>query len=168
MRFLRPETVLRALFALKGAVCPVTWSGMRKKLEQEYLADCLRGHVQYYVTRYRESHDMVGRASIRLDGKEILQGCHFNAERHCPTVLNDESLDLGAFDEGDFYGAFLEFDNQSIEKSLESNNLIVRILAVLDRRIGKRRLLQMKETIQNEPVNFLTFFAIRMEAEGLL
>lgn len=152
-----------------------SWGKMRKRLEKEYLAACLRGHIQYFVTRYRESHDRVGRASIRLDGKEILCGNHFNAE--CPIYpinydiygpLNNEKLDHGAFDEGDFYKAFQEFDNQSIEKSLESEDLLVRIFAVLDRRVGKRRLLQMKETIQDEPVNFQTFYAIRMEAEGLL
>lgn len=153
----------------------ISWSGMRKKLEEEYLADCLRGRIRYFVTRYRESHDSVGRASIWLDGKEILQGNHFNVE--CPVYpirydrygpLNDEKLDCGAFDEGDFYGAFQEFDNQSIEESLKSEDLLVRIFAILDRRIGKRRLLQMRETIQNEPRNFQIFYAIRMEAEGLL
>lgn len=28
-----------------------TWSGIRKKLETEYLAQSLRGHIQYYATR---------------------------------------------------------------------------------------------------------------------
>lgn len=153
----------------------MTWSEMRKKLEQEYLADCLCGKIQYFVTRYRESHDAAGRASILMDGKEILQGNHWNVE--CPTYpicydrygpLNDKKLDAGAFDEGDFYGAFQEFDNQSIEESLQSKDLLVRIFAVLDRRVGKRRLLKMRDTIQDEPMNFQTFYAIRMEAEGLL
>lgn len=46
--------------------------------------------------------------------------------------------------------------------------MIVRIFEILDRRVGKRRLLQMWETIQNESVNIQIFYAIRMEAEGLL
>ena len=54
-----------------------------------------------------------------------------------------------------FYNAFAEFDNQDIESSLKSENLIVRILAVLDRRVGKRRLVSMKETIAEEPDTFL-------------
>lgn len=149
----------------------VTWSEMRRKLEQEYLSDCLKEHIQYYVTTYRKSADDEGRAAIRLDGKEVLQGNYFNTWhrwRDKYYTLDDRHLNLGAFDQRDFYAAFWEFDNQSIEKSLQSENLIVRIFAVLDRRIGKRRLLQMQETIQNEPVNFQTFYVIRMEAEGLL
>lgn len=51
---------------------------------------------------------------------------------------------------------------------MQSENLIVWIFAVLDRRVGKRRLLQIQETIQNEPMNIQIFYAIRMEAEGLL
>lgn len=143
---------------------------MRRKLEQEYLADCLHGRIQYFVTRYRESHDSVGRASIRLDGKEILKGNYFNtwySWYYQDYVIDDKKLNLGAFDEGDFYRAFQEFDNQSIEESLKSEDMLVRIFAILDRRVGKRRLLQMREKIENEPKNFQLFYAIRMEAEGL-
>ena len=72
------------------------------------------------------------------------------------------------FDQNSFYNAFAEFDNQDIETSLKSENLIVRIFAVLDRRVGKRRLVLMKETIAGEPATFQEFYAIRAKAEGLL
>lgn len=50
-----------------------TWSGIRKKLETEYLAQSLQGHIQYYATSYSRSHDHEGRAAIRYDGKEIIK-----------------------------------------------------------------------------------------------
>ena len=81
--------------------------------------------------------------------------------------MDDTALRLGVFDQRSFYRAFEEFDNQSIEKSLKSDDLIVRIMAVLDRRVGKRRLLLMKEKMENEPETFREFYAIRMKAEGL-
>ena len=160
-----------------------TWSGMRKKLETEYLAQSLRGHIQYFVTRYPKSHDGEGRAAIRYDGKEILQGCFLNAslkadlhpqsdrQVKCTPVgwyNDDDALKLGIFDPYCFYSAFAEFDNQSIEASLQSDDLIVRIFAILDRRVGKRRLALMKENISNEPETFQRFYAIRANAEGLL
>ena len=52
--------------------------------------------------------------------------------------------------------------------SLDSENLIVGIFALLDRRLGKRRLLLMKETIEKEPDTFQEFYAIRMKEEGLV
>lgn len=43
----------------------------------------------------------------------------------------------------------------------------MRIFAVLDRRVGKRKLLTLKENIENESDSFKEFFAIRIRAEGI-
>ena len=160
-----------------------TWSGIRKKLESEYLAKSLQGHIQYYATTYSRSHDHEGRAAIRYDGKEIIKGCYWynwtkagqfpkdekyeRRMREENAFMDDTALKLGVFDQRSFYAAFQEFDQQSIEKSLKSENLIVRIFAVLDRREGKRRLLMMKDTIEQEPNTFKEFYAIRARAEGI-
>ncbi|WP_455526108.1 SF0329 family protein [Peptostreptococcus stomatis] len=160
-----------------------TWSGIRKKLENEYLAKSLQGHIQYYATTYSRSHDHEGRAAIRYDGKEIIKGCYWynwtkagqfpkdekyeRRMREENAFMDDTALKLGVFDQRSFYAAFQEFDQQSIEKSLKSENLIVRIFAVLDRRVGKRRLLMMKDTIEQEPNTFKEFYAIRARAEGI-
>lgn len=160
-----------------------TWSGIRKKLDSEYLAKSLQGHIQYYATTYSRSHDHEGRAAIRYDGKEIIKGCYWynwtkagqfpkdekyeRRMREENAFMDDTALKLGVFDQRSFYAAFQEFDQQSIEKSLKSENLIVRIFAVLDRRVGKRRLLMMKDTIEQEPNTFKEFYAIRARAEGI-
>ena len=147
------------------------WSKIRDKLENEYLAECLRGHIQYFVTTYRESHDQEGRAAIRYDGKEILSGAYFHKNHPidcCCGVVDETALKIGAFDQGNFYSSFHELDNQSIEKSLKSTNLLVRIFAILDKRVGKRRLISMKNTISEEPEVFQLFYSIRAKAEGLL
>ncbi|MGP1487193.1 MAG: SF0329 family protein [Peptostreptococcus stomatis] len=160
-----------------------TWSGIRKKLESEYLAKSLQGHIQYYATTYSRSHDHEGRAAIRYDGKEIIKGCYWynwtkagqfpkdekyeRRMREENAFTDDTALKLGVFDQRSFYAAFQEFDQQSIEKSLKSENLIVRIFAVLDRRVGKRRLLMMKDTIEQEPNTFKEFYAIRARSEGI-
>ena len=54
-----------------------TWSGIRKKLEADYLCPALRGRVRYFATTYRESHDREGRAAILVDGGEILKSNYF-------------------------------------------------------------------------------------------
>lgn len=48
-----------------------TWSGMRNKLENDYLCPALRGHIQYFATSYSKSADHEGRAAIRVDGVEV-------------------------------------------------------------------------------------------------
>lgn len=149
-----------------------SWSGIRKKLETEYLAPSLRGHIQYYATSYSRSPDHEGRAAIRYDGKEIIKGCYYNNWIKADLFPKDEKYEKRMKKEF----AFMDdtalrlgiFDQQSIEMSLKSENLIVRIFAVLDRRVGKRRLALMKETIAEEPDTFREFYAIRMKAEGLI
>lgn len=149
-----------------------SWSGIRKKLETEYLAPSLRGHIQYYATSYSRSPDHEGRAAIRYDGKEIIKGCYYNNWIKADLFPKDEKYEKRMKEEF----AFMDdtalrlgiFDQQSIEMSLKSENLIVRIFAVLDRRVGKRRLALMKETIAEEPDTFQEFYAIRVKAEGLV
>ncbi|MBQ8823716.1 MAG: hypothetical protein IJZ64_00620 [Ruminococcus sp.] len=161
-----------------------TWSGIRKKLENNYLAECLRGHIQYYVTSYSKSPDHHGRTSIRLNGKEIINGCYYNNwhkshlfpkdEKYEKRMhkefafIDDTALKLGIFDQSCFYEAFNEFDNQSIECSLTSDNSIVRIFAILDRRVGKRRLLSLKNKIDEESEIFKLFYMIRVHVEKIV
>ena len=165
-----------------------TWSGIRNKLENDYLCPTLRGHIQYFATSYWESHDQTGRAAIRLDGVEVLRSNYYAYEqnywnryqalrregigqddRKAPFRLAHEgTLNDGCFDNGFFYEAFHEFDNQSIEKSLVSKNPLVRILALLDRRLGKRRLLALEKSMEQELDWVRAFYVIRMQAEGLM
>lgn len=158
------------------------WSTVRNKLENEYLAESLRGHIQYYATSYSKSPDHEGRSAIRLDGKEIIKGCYWNnwTKAHLfpkddtyekrieieMAYMDDTAIKLGIFDQCSFYEAFRVFDNQSIEESLKCENLLVRIFAILDRRVGKRKIIAMRETIANEPETFREFYSIRAGAEN--
>ena len=54
-----------------------TWSGIRNKLENDYLCPALRGHIQYFATSYSKSADHEGRAAIRLDGVEVLRSNYY-------------------------------------------------------------------------------------------
>ena len=145
-----------------------TWSGIRHKLEQDYLAEALRGRIQYFATTYSGSPDHEGRAAIRLDGEEIVRGNYYNQWLKAAQPFMDETaLEWGLFDQRSFYQAFAEFDNQSIEESLASENLLVQIMALLDRRVGKRRLRAMGASMQTEAPILKFFYTLRLEAEGI-
>ena len=160
-----------------------TWSKIRHKLANDYLADSLKNHIQYFATSYSKCPDHEGRAAILLDGQQIIAGSYCEQWSKASLLPDDETLEkrlhyefpfmdntalkYSQFDQRCFYQAFYEFDNQSIEKSLASQNLLVRILAVLDRRVGKRTLIRIKENIGSEPEIFRVFFNIRIKAEGM-
>ena len=165
-----------------------TWSGIRNKLEHDYLCPALRGRIQYFAASYRESHDQTGRAAIRLNGVEVLRSSYYAYEQNywnryqalwregvgeddpkAPFRLAHEgTLNDGCFDNNFLYEAFHEFDNQSIENSLVSENPLVRIFALLDRRLGKRRLLALGKSMEQELDLVRAFYVIRMQAEGLM
>jgi hypothetical protein len=177
-----------------------SWSGLRKKLENDLLCDCLKGRIQYFYTCYHSAPDQYGRIAIRVDGKEIIKGnpfdlyIHYNSlERKNKRELNtptrywgtdcefinnaenqviEEGLETLAIWEGVFevhhiYGAIIEYTNQSIEKSFNSGNPIVKMLSLLDRRIGKRRLLAVAREMDNQPEWVRYFYNLRVEAECL-
>lgn len=160
---------------------------MRQKLEREYLAESLRGRLTYFVTCYHAAHDRdEGRAAVRLDGAEILKSNFFDrmnlqwdyydrdetpdgeqssADRWKSAAW--QSLRAGEFYQADFYRAFREFDNQSIEKSLCSENRLVMMFALLDRRTGRRTLEKLRESMRREPQWLQMIYCIRLEAERM-
>ncbi|HAG14223.1 MAG TPA: hypothetical protein DCG49_10230 [Ruminococcus sp.] len=162
-----------------------TWSKMRKKLETEYLAESLRGHLTYFVTNYHKTHDRdEGRAAVRLDGCEIIKSNFFD---HMDLVwdyyYNQLPQDLpypeswqqakqiafraGEFYQKDFYRAFEIFDNQSISESLVSENALVQMFALLDRRTGKRTLDKLRIPMQDAPQWLQMIYCIRLQAEHM-
>ena len=161
------------------------WSKMRKKLESEYLAESLRGHLTYFVTNYHKTHDRdEGRAAVRLDGCEIIKSNFFD---HMDLVwdyyYNQLPKDLpypeswqqakqiafraGEFYQKDFYRAFEIFDNQSISESLVSENALVQMFALLDRRTGKRTLDKLRIPMQDAPQWLQMIYCIRLQAEHM-
>lgn len=159
-----------------------TWSKIRHKLEHEYLAESLRGRLTFFVTCYHGTHDSdEGRAAIRLDGKEILKSNYFDrmdamwkhyyaAPRQPDDTLRHSALAAihdGEFYQNDFYRAFDEFEQRSIADSLQSENALVRMFALLDRRTGRRTLEKLREQMQQEPQWLQMIYFIRLEAEKM-
>ena len=166
----------------------LSWSAMRKVLEQENICDSLKGRIQYFATRYRKSHDEEGRVAIRLDDKEIFKSCFYDWQEKRDVVVKSniiskeqatsywdywdkihlETKNHGGFDQYGFYKAFHEYHNQSIENSLVSSDPVVRLFAILDKRVGKRRLQKLLPEVEKQPEWLRLFFNLRLREEGIL
>ena len=70
--------------------------------------------------------------------------------------------------ETDFLQAALQFQNIDIKTALESKNKIIRIFAILDKRVGKRTLcrIQQEGSYLEEPDWVRQFYKIRFAAEA--
>ena len=73
----------------------------------------------------------------------------------------------GSFDICDFTQALERYRSAPISESLSSPEPLVRMLAVLDRRVGKRTLGRLKEQLPQQPQWLQFFYRLRLEAEGM-
>ena len=162
------------------------WSNIRNKLENEFLAESLRGRITYFVTTYSKCPDHEGRAAIRLDGEEIFKSSYYEKMMEQSKQFHrlydsgagtfgegwmrafSEAEKSGEFDQKTFYRAYDEFASQGIDESIRSESLLVRIFAVLDRRCGKRRLADMLSRIDDENPVIQMFLQIRADAEKIV
>jgi hypothetical protein len=71
------------------------------------------------------------------------------------------------YTDDEFCDALEIYRNQQIEDSLYSENPLVRMFAILDRRVGKRTLINQKSMIEAQPTWLQHFYNIRIEAEEL-
>lgn len=166
----------------------ISWSAMRKILEEENICDSLKGQIRYFVTRYTKSHDQEGRVAILRNGEEIFKSNFYDWDRKRDeawteidiakgrgTSYNEsgEQMELGALNKGGFdqyslYRAFHEYQNQSIHKSLSSVNPIVRLFAILDKRAGKRTLERLRYKAKSQPKWLQEFYILRLHADGII
>jgi PmbA protein len=69
------------------------------------------------------------------------------------------------YTDGEFADALEIYRNQSIQDSISSQDPLVRMFAVLDRRIGKRTLERIKPTVDDQPDWLKQFYLLRLNAE---
>ena len=160
------------------------WAEVRKVLEQDLLCGSLKGRVRYFATRYRGAHDQSGRVCVLVDGKEII---NLPSETECliyeevyrrwpgsgksrgqlELEVRKDFGDQGRYEAGDFKVALEDFLASDITQSLQSENWLVRVFAIMDRRVGKRTLEKLKPTVADLPEWLQFFYQLRMESENI-
>lgn len=167
------------------------WSKAKNQLKS-FICEPLRSRVDFQVINYRRAHDQLGRAVITVDKLEKVSMCTITAEREEYYRENEIRRDLNNFDfdnvefnrdiqdqahqqlrkEGiyaqyDFFTALENYFSSSIEVSLKSTDSLTKILCLLDRRVGKRTLRNMKESILEDSEIVQYFYKLRCEAEKI-
>ena len=160
-----------------------SWSGMRKYLEKDMLADVLKGRVRYSCTTYPHmdgSHIFeifIDDKCIKRFSESTVYSSFMNKNKDLNNQeiwdmvwnsINPENMNEQIeFFSIDFSKALEIYRNSNIQESIFSKNPIVRMFAVLDRRIGKRTLLKLKSELCSQPKWLLPFYELRLRSEGL-
>ena len=164
-----------------------SWSGMRKYLEQEMLAPSLHGRVRYGCTRY-VGMDGCHIFEVCIDGVQvkrfsletvntyfIAQGYKQENPEYQWGGFWTEFLSLmeqypasqrTEYTDQEFCSALEYYRNNSIQVSIHSDDPMVRMFAVLDRRIGKRTLSVLQNTLETQPLWLQEFYQLRLTAES--
>ena len=157
-----------------------SWSALNKQLTN-LLCDEFKKHISFFLTRYHKVHNSYGRAAIRFDDKEMvcfswIEMYHQENDLHEvweeTGIWNDEDPDLkdkwdanANYCDMDFLSAAASFLEIPINEALNSDNYIIKIFAILDRRVGKRTLqkIKEKEDYQTFPDWVKQFYVLRLD-----
>jgi hypothetical protein len=160
------------------------WSKTKWALEQR-LADSLKNRVSFSFsvkrTFYSELHVMY----IHVDSDVWFASNpnSFNERKKRAKEIGDSDTaqiemirDTGLvgvgkleYPEYDVTNYIHQYLNElSIDEAFTHDNYFIRLLAVLDGRIGKRRLRPLLDNIDNEPEWFRKWIRLRCEAEGMV
>lgn len=134
------------------------WSKTKKRLEN-LLCDSLKDRVDFHCSNYR-IHDGMGRTYITVDGDETYNMCTLKRDYY-------RQPREGAYSQVEFGEAVNAYLNSPIERLIESEDALIRILVILDRRIGKRTLENMQNQIITAEDIVRYFYDLRCRAEGI-
>lgn len=158
-----------------------SWSGMRKYLEQQMIAENIRGRVRYGCTRY-VGMDNCHIFDVCIDDKQVKRfswetvnsyfiehgysdnkspvGIHEYWEGFWKTMEKFPMSTRTEYTDDEFCNALEKYRNNEIQDSIVSDDPIVRMFAVLDRRIGKRTI--EKLDISEQPEWLRVFYVLRI------
>lgn len=153
------------------------------------LAGCLKGRVRYGCTTYpnmdccyifelsvdskavkRFSWETVNTYFID-NGYKTIQNPRGKSEywSEFHNLLNEYDINRRTeYTDGEFCTALEKYRNQSIQESVFSDNPIVRMFAIFDRRVGKRTIEKLKEEISTQPQWLQQLYLIRATAEKVM
>lgn len=163
-----------------------SWSSMRKYLEQEMLAELLRGRIRYSCTAY-----------AGMDGCRVFEVCVDGApvKRFSWETVNTYFIERGykekngdargywagflpllescpidrrtEYTDEEFCRALEAYRHKDVRESLRSGNPIVQMFAILDRRVGRRTLRDIQGTMEERPEWLSRFYRLRLNAEKM-
>jgi len=138
---------------MAAASSPVRWYGSEQEIKND---------AALRIPLTQEDLDTVRQET---GGKAPEERLAVIARNRKITILAKELMTAQAdLVKSDFYAAANLFLSTSLEKSLESGNILLNIFALLDRRLGKKRLLGLEEKLRLKHPAVQYFYDLRRSA----
>jgi len=145
------------------------WSKTKQTLESR-LPEDLKGRVKYHYDVYRDGSSEIQSMSIRVDGDvwfctdprywTELYKIDYRGRNGLEVIKNTGYV-------GNSWGEAMKYVHQflnvlSIDEAIASENYFIRMLALLDSRLGKRRIRKLAEHVEEEPEWFRKWIMLRL------
>ena len=159
-----------------------SWSNLKKQMN-DLLCDSLKDKISYFYTSYHEVHNAYGRATINYNKKEMVAFSWvemYAQEREVSQLYQEgKKVSYGELEKGkwipecklcdaDFINSLTIYLKTDIAISLHSDNYLLRVFAYMDRRVGKRTLIKIKDDVEKLPDWVKQFYQIRCEADSIV
>ncbi|MCC3860621.1 hypothetical protein [Pseudemcibacter aquimaris] len=134
------------------------WSKLKKRIEDNF-AENIKSRISIHSTAY--GNCSCGHAWLTLDGKVIANFCtraFFNRypmgygrgemklDNKKTNKYKDQFVEYGEMSRQNFYLACWEYIHKmGLDEALDSENCLIQSLAVLDKRLGKKRMNNLKK-----------------------
>jgi len=145
------------------------WSQLKHRTESMF-ADGVRGRVRLYTAHYRGGfsfiHGVERHSWITVDGRPIV---NMHRHQYVDGVSSDygdpRRFGMGLYTWWDLPAAAWEYLTLSIDDAMATQKTVIRAFAVLDRRLGRRRLVTLDPS--SEVPLVATLLRFRLEVAGI-
>ncbi|NLC65536.1 MAG: hypothetical protein GX752_01180 [Clostridium sp.] len=122
----------------------------------------------YYVKGYSNQEDIL-KEQMKIPAREWTgnETLYDEENKKAEEIVHKMAINDGVFDIYDILSSIDEYKNTAINKSISSENPIIRMFAVMDRRIGKRTLKKLIGEVKKQPHWLQFFYNLRLESEGI-
>jgi hypothetical protein len=150
------------------------WSKLKARFKALICPE-LSDRIDLHLTSYRHSHDGADKVWITVDGHRVFDCKHYSyeaAEANAYSIgLRDQELKTRLRDQevhspAEFGSAIKLYPSLSIDEALASENPIIKAFAMVDRRLGKRKL-AMLELSASEHSLVKTFYSLRLATANI-
>ena len=132
----------------------MAWSRLKSKIEERFAAS-LRKRVTIHITSYHDAGWLEGRGWLLIDGTELpLASTQPYGVERAP----------GQHDRPSFHQALADYLDLSISHAIASKDPMQRGLAMIDRRLGRRRFEALQLSPEEHPV-VRQLYELRASAE---
>ena len=124
------------------------WSKLKSRVKN-FICPELRERIDFHLTSYRASHDGADKVWITIDGERIFSCKHYpyewaEASAYRGGLKADEIKsalrEAEIYSPADFGEAMRAYLDMPIDAALKSSDNLVQAFAVVDRRVGRKRL----------------------------